>query len=58
MGFDTDDTLLNSYPRRIYGQNMSRDLEGWLKSRMAEINQRLSDLSSRFTRREAKGGAK
>jgi len=58
MGFDTDDTLLNVYLQRVGGQEMSRDLERWLKSRMVEIDRRLSELRSRLTVREARNSAR
>jgi hypothetical protein len=58
MGFDTDDTLLNTYPHLTCGRKMSRDLENWLKSRMIEIDRRLSELSRRLAIRRPKSSAK
>ncbi len=53
MSFDTVDTLLNISRHTDVGrQGMSRDIRGWLKSRMASIDDRLSQLKARLLRGE------
>ncbi len=51
--FDTVDTFLNISRHTDVGRHgMSRDIRGWLKSRMASIDERLSQLRSRLLRGE------
>jgi hypothetical protein len=58
MDFDTDDTFLYTYSHAFSRGQMSGDLSAWLKSRMAKIDRRLTELSRRLTTRQVKSDAK